>query len=293
MIGRPDSDVVTGSLRSAQAHGLPHEMLDATEIRRRFPPFKPAEGEVALHETRAGVLRAEECVAALHQRATAAGADLRSNERVLGWTANPGGEGVVVRTTYATFQARHLVLTPGPWATSLFNLPGVPLSVERQTLFWFAPVGGVSTFAPGRFPIYIWDTGDGRQFYGFPSMPGAPFGVKVAFFRSGDENIVSPDSGRSDCGRARGGGDALGVVESPSRAGVRCARASRHLSVYAHTRSSFRRRTPSRPFAGDDCVAVLRSWFQIRDGDRRDHRRPGGGWRTRHDIDLFRPTRFS
>ena len=99
-----------------------------------------------------------------------------------------------VRTERETFEARQLVLTPGPWATSLFDWAGVPLSVERQTLFWFAPVGGVTTFAPDRFPIYIWDLGHGRQFYGFPSMPGPPSGVKVAFFRSGDENVVSPDA---------------------------------------------------------------------------------------------------
>jgi sarcosine oxidase len=194
MLGGRDSEVVSGSLRSAQTHGLPHEMLGAADIRRRFPPLAPAEGDVGLYETRAGVLRADECVQALQQRATAGGADLRSQERVVGWTARAGDEGVVVRTERETFEARHLVLTPGPWATSLFDWPGVPLSVERQTLLWFAPIGGVTTFAPDRFPIYIWDLGDGRQFYGFPSMPGPPFGVKVAFFRSGDENLVSPDA---------------------------------------------------------------------------------------------------
>ena len=194
MIGRSDSDVVSGSLRSARAHGLPHEMLDAADIRRRFPPLQPRDGDVALYETRAGVLQAESSVDALQQQAAARGADLRSNERVVGWEAAPSGEGVVVRTETETFTARHLVLTPGPWASSLFGLPGLPLVVERQVLYWFAPIGGVSSFSPGRFPIYIWDVGDGTQFYGFPSMPGPPFGVKVAFFRSRIEQVVSPDA---------------------------------------------------------------------------------------------------
>jgi sarcosine oxidase len=194
MVGRRDSDVVSGSLRSAETHGLPHEMLDAAEIRRRFPPLTPAEGDVALYETRAGVLRAEACVQALQERATFHGADLRSRERVLGWIANPDQRGVVVQTTQETFEARHLVLTPGAWAAAMFDLPDMPLTVERQVLFWFAPIGGVSIFAPGRFPIYIWDIGDDTQFYGFPSLVGPPFGVKVAFFRSNAENIVSPDT---------------------------------------------------------------------------------------------------
>lgn len=194
MIGRPESDVVNGSLRSAETHGLPHQMLNAAEIRHRFPPLTPSEGDVALYEQRAGVLRAEDCVRAFQERATFDGADLRSRERVLGWLARPGEEGVVVQTTTETFEARHLVLAPGAWAPSLFDLAALPLTVERQVLFWFAPVGGVSIFAPGRFPIYIWDIGDETQFYGFPSVVGPPFGVKVAFFRSSTDNLVSPDS---------------------------------------------------------------------------------------------------
>ena len=35
---------------------------------------------------------------------------------------------------------------------------------------------------PERFPIYIWDLGDGIQFYGFPADDEGR--VKVAFFRS-------------------------------------------------------------------------------------------------------------
>jgi sarcosine oxidase len=193
MIGRPQSEVVGGSLRSARTHGLPHEMLDAAEIRRRFPPLAPADDDVALYEARAGVLRAEESVEALQQQAIAHGARLRANDRVLGWLAKPGGEGIDMETDVGSVEARHLVLTPGPWAPSMLDLPQLPLTVERQVLFWFAPVGGVAAFSPSRFPIYIWDVGDRTQFYGFPSMPGPPFGVKVAFFRSGEEKPVSPD----------------------------------------------------------------------------------------------------
>ena len=165
MIGRPQSEVVSGSQRSARTHGLRHEMLDAAEIRRRFPPFTPPDGDVALYEARAGVLRAEESLEALQQQAIAHGAELRSNGRVLGWLAKPGGEGIDMETDAGSVEARHLVLTPGPWASSLFELPQLPLTVERQVLFWFAPVGGAAAFSPARFPIYIWDVGDRTQFY--------------------------------------------------------------------------------------------------------------------------------
>src|SRR5215213_42669 len=36
-LGRPDTGAVSGSLTSARKHSLPHQVLDAGEIRRRFP----------------------------------------------------------------------------------------------------------------------------------------------------------------------------------------------------------------------------------------------------------------
>src|SRR5690242_5830318 len=60
MIGAPDSAVVTGSIRSAQQYGLPHEVLDAAEIARRFPPLRPDSDILALYEQKAGFVRPEE-----------------------------------------------------------------------------------------------------------------------------------------------------------------------------------------------------------------------------------------
>ena len=37
MIGPENGDLVSGSVKSAEEHELPYEMLDASEIRCRFP----------------------------------------------------------------------------------------------------------------------------------------------------------------------------------------------------------------------------------------------------------------
>jgi len=190
MIGTPESDVVRGSLRSAQAHGLAHEMLDAAEIRRRFPPFTPQPGDVALYEERAGVVRPESAIHAHIEQANRDGADLRFDERVLDWQVRLSGD-VEVRTTRGSYEAPRLVLAPGAWAPGLFHLPMLPLEVERQVLYWFDPPGGPAPFAAERFPIYIWDRGDGVQFYGFPADER---GVKVAFFRTGRATRCTPDA---------------------------------------------------------------------------------------------------
>jgi len=183
MIGRPDSDVVSGSLRSAIEHALDHEMLDAGQVRRRFPLFTPGDDIVALYEPRAGVVNPEHAIRAHLARAAAHGASLCFNERVLNWSAAPDGSAVRVTSTRRTVESRSLVIAPGAWAPALFQVPALPLEVERQVLYWFHPAGGSAGFGADRFPIYIWDQGDGVQFYGFPADDAGR--VKVAFFRTG------------------------------------------------------------------------------------------------------------
>jgi sarcosine oxidase len=181
MIGAPDSDVVSGSLRSAREHGLAHEVLDATEIRRRFPPFTPRQGIVAFYEKEAGSLFPESSNAAHLTVAARHGAALHFDEPVADWQVLRSGA-VEVRTTRDRYECDRLILSPGAWASSLFKIPRLPLAVEPQILYWFDPAGGAAPFLPDRFPIYIWDTGGGVQFYGFPADDQQR--VKVAFFRS-------------------------------------------------------------------------------------------------------------
>ena len=103
------------------------------------------------------------------------------DERVEDWRGLPSGS-IEVRTSRSRYECGRLVLAPGAWAASLFKIDWLPLEVEPQMLYWFEPAGGAAQFAPSRFPIYIWDIGNGVQFYGFPADD--EHRVKVAFFRS-------------------------------------------------------------------------------------------------------------
>ncbi len=181
MIGAPESDVVSGSLRSAREHHLDHEMLEAAEIHRRFPPLTPDRGTVALYEHAAGMVFPEEAIRAHLDVAADHGAYLHFDERVEDWSTMPSGA-IVVRTSRGRYECERLILAPGAWASQLFKIDWLPLEVEPQQLHWFAPAGGAAPFASTHFPIYIWDRGHGIQFYGFPTDDGER--VKVAFFRS-------------------------------------------------------------------------------------------------------------
>ena len=181
MIGAPESEVVAGSLRSAREHHLDHEMLAAADIRRRFPAFTPAPGTVALYESEAGSLSPEEAIRAHLDVAVDNGAHVHFDERVEDWQVSASGT-ITVRTSRGSYETDRLILAPGAWAASLFKIDWLPLEVEPQQLHWFLPEGGADVFSPDRFPIYIWDLGDGVQFYGFPADEDGR--VKVAFFRS-------------------------------------------------------------------------------------------------------------
>jgi sarcosine oxidase len=185
MLGPPDSETVRGSLRSAQEHNLPHQLLQADDIRRRFPQFAIGDDVLALYEETSGVLVPEACVEAHLDLARQHGAVLHYNEPVTGWQATTHHTGVVVTTEDAGYYADRLVIAPGAWATEVLEDLELPIEVERQVMYWLEPAGGVEAFKSDYFPIYIWEDPDGTQFYGFPvTEPGAR-SVKTAFHTNG------------------------------------------------------------------------------------------------------------
>lgn len=181
MVGAPDGGLVSGSVRSAEEHGLPYEMLDAADLHRRFPAFDPDPETVALYEERAGFVRPEASVSAHLDRATALGADLRFGEPVVSWEDSE--DRVIVETGAGTYEAGSMVLSVGAWASRLLPDLRLPLEVTRQVMYWFEPERKRRLFLPPLFPIFIWEPEDGNMFYGFPAQDGET-GVKAAFFRA-------------------------------------------------------------------------------------------------------------
>jgi sarcosine oxidase len=182
MIGPPGTKFFEGSKESAERYDLPYEVLDAADLKRRYPVFEPTPDTVAFFEEKAGFLRPEASVKAHLDRAVSLGADLRFEEELLSW--EPTEYGVLVETTSGTYEAEQLVVSGGAWTPKVLADLGLPLEVTRQLLFWFDPKGGVEPFLPDRFPIFIWEPQDGNSFYAIPAHEGPRGGVKVAFFRA-------------------------------------------------------------------------------------------------------------
>lgn len=187
MIGPPDGVLVNGARRSAEQHKLAHEILTSTELGQKFPVFNLEDNPTAVWEPRAGILFPERAIKIHLELAAKFGAHLRFNEAVGKW--EHFGRGVRVFADRSSYTARHLVLSPGAWMNSLLSEPRLPLTVERQVLFWFKPAARAEMFHPDRFSIFIRQYARERFFYGFPDLGD---GVKVAFHHQGGQ--VEPDT---------------------------------------------------------------------------------------------------
>jgi sarcosine oxidase len=179
-IGPPDGELVHGVRRAAAEHRLAIEDLTSDELRRRFPAFHFGADMAAVLEREAGFLYVEDCVRAYAEQARLLGADLRDNEPVIFWEAT--GNGVTVRTRRHTYSAGRLIVTAGAWASRLLSDLGLPLTVLRKVLFWFA-TSDDRLFRRDLFPIYMAETPAGF-YYGFPVLD--PRGHKTARHDGGD-----------------------------------------------------------------------------------------------------------
>jgi len=189
MIGPAEGPLVAGALRSAVEHDVPHELLTADEVRQRWPAYDPPDDHVALFEMRAGLLLPEPCVETYLELARRNGASIRSGERVLSWRVE--GDGVTVRTTDATYHARRVVLSAGPWLPALVADVALPLSVERQMFHWFEPAADHELHAAERCPLALWEFERGRFVAMFPDLGD---GVKTGVHHEGE--ITDPASVR-------------------------------------------------------------------------------------------------
>jgi sarcosine oxidase len=186
-IGRPECELVAGSLASAKLHGLRCDALSNEAVAKRWTPLRVPEGCRALHEDDGGFVLAAKSIRLFCESALRYGADVRAAEAVVDWRET--ATGVEVVTTAARYHAARLIVTAGSWAAGL--LPRLPtaLAVTRQALFWVWPkepdAFGLDTFTCWAAQL------DGYEglFYGFPMLPariGGQLGLKIAHHTRGE-----------------------------------------------------------------------------------------------------------
>jgi sarcosine oxidase len=198
-IGPPESEVVLGSLDSANRWALPVDALDASALRSRFPWFSFADDAIGAFEADAGIVRPEAAVDACIRLAQSRGAELRIGSKVRGITEY--ATGVTIETERGSLRADTVIIAAGAWTAQLLPELAPLLTVTRQVQAWFAPAPGVDASA---MPCWLVDRGrDRRSVYGLAPDPGAPADEsglaspsrhpKLGLHGSGD--VVDPDAG--------------------------------------------------------------------------------------------------
>ncbi len=183
IMSRPGGWFFEGTRELARRFSIAHEELPSGELGKRFPMFAVDEHTEGYYEPEAGFVRPEEAVRAHLTLARRGGADLRTGERVVEWSAS--GDAVGVVTDRGRYAADELILCSGPWLPGLFPEGRGVFAVHRQLQFWFPIRQGYEQLRD--MPVFVWDFGgepagfvhvDG--FYGFPALNGPAGGVKVA-----------------------------------------------------------------------------------------------------------------
>lgn len=168
--------IVKASEESCRLHNLPHEMLNAEELRRRFPGFVPPPSMVALYQPDGGFVLSERAIVSYVTAAQNMGAEIHACEPVLQW--QPDGSGVKVTTKQGEYKAACLVITAGPWVSQLMPNLAATAIPQRQVLLWAQP-RRPELFRLGAFPVFNLESSFGH-FYGFP-VYGVP-GFKIGKF---------------------------------------------------------------------------------------------------------------
>jgi sarcosine oxidase len=90
---------------------------------------------------------------------------------------------VEVRTPAGAVSAGALVVSAGAWASTLLSELALPLTVERQVMYWFAPERDADALRAPRCPIVLWEHAPGSMFY---TTPDTGDGVKAALHHGGE-----------------------------------------------------------------------------------------------------------
>lgn len=194
--GPAGSQCFEGSRASCIEHGLPHEVLTGAEVNARFHGYRLPDEHFAVFQPDGGYLLSERCIVAHVNAAQAHGAEVHAREQVTGWESR--ADGIRVTTDHGIYDADRLIISAGAWVGGL--VPGLQAvtSPERQVLAWLQP-SRPELFEQARFPVFNLFVDEGH-FYGFPvvSVPGFKFGLYHHLNEQVDPDTMNRESDARD-----------------------------------------------------------------------------------------------
>nr|WIE94616.1 N-methyl-L-tryptophan oxidase [Mesorhizobium sp. WSM4875] len=177
------NDFLASSIEMAERFGIEHEIMNANELRARYPQFRTIKDtDRGYLEPNAGYMLPEALIEAQIALAMAAGARVLADTVVQSIEQN--GTTVCVRTDTGTIKAKRVIVAAGAWTRGLLGSPfDRILTVTRQAIHWY-DADDFAPFAPDKMPVFIWFVTDKLEDYftGFPVTNPAE-GVKMVASR--------------------------------------------------------------------------------------------------------------
>ncbi|RUM22358.1 N-methyl-L-tryptophan oxidase [Rhizobium phaseoli] len=192
-------DFLASSIAMAEEFGVEHEILNAEQLRARYPQFRNfRDTDRGYLEPNAGYMLPEALINAQIKGARALGAEVMT-DTVVEKLEQVDGK-VVVHTNNATVHAKRAVVAAGGWTRGLLGAPfDRILTVTRQTIHWY-DADDFAPFAPEKMPVFIWFVTDRLEDYftGFP-VTDPREGVKMVASRDTpdiDHETIGPKAER-------------------------------------------------------------------------------------------------
>ena len=175
---------------SAEKYNIPLEEFSATKIKENFRILNPKKNFTGLFEKRSGAVFPERSISYLINKSIDNGAVHKYNEKVISWKKESSCYKVI--TDKNEYLTEKIIFSSGAWIKNLLPSLNLPLKIERQVLFWFAPKDNKELFDYSNLPNTGWDLDNGKEFYTQPNIEGK--GFKVAMHHDGEfieeENLI-------------------------------------------------------------------------------------------------------
>ncbi|MGX9147697.1 N-methyl-L-tryptophan oxidase [Mesorhizobium sp. 128a] len=168
---------LTRSIAAATKYGIPHEILEPSDITRRWPTMHPPAGTATFYERSQSIMPPEKTVAIHVEMAIRNGAELHFNTPVSGWTQTEYG--VEITAGDKVFMADKLIIAGGAWS-EIVLMELFPVKAERLLQVWVKPKIDTATFSVAHHPRWVLENQEGRAAYGFPILEGQD-AIKLAF----------------------------------------------------------------------------------------------------------------
>lgn len=184
-IGYPGNTDFDMCIESLTKENVEFELLKRDEAANRFPQFNFDKDTRALYQKDAGYLEPDICIPAFINLAKKHGAIVFDNTALDGIEIKD--DFITLNSSGASWRAKKLILTPGPWASPLLEqLTGIhiPIAVSLEQYAFFKPKHR-EWFDEKNSPVFIVYVTPGELdiLYGFPYFK--ELGVKVAEHHAG------------------------------------------------------------------------------------------------------------